>query len=156
MGPFGYVVMANDFGEGIDELIQRLDGGDELTGSVEFDQVYAHIQHEALDFKHPRGGQAKYLETPLFESAAEIMQKTAGSFLEDGGREGMSDAMELLADKAEALAPVEFHDLRDSAHPKVTAGEEVVYDRQPRVPRLTEDQLKAKNRLRDLGYGGIA
>lgn len=145
--------MANDFGARIDDLIAQLDGGEDLTGHVEFDQVYAQYQHEGLELKHPRGGQAKYLEAPLFAKAPEIMQRVADSFLHDGGREGMSDAMENLADEAERLAPVEFHDLRDSGHPYVTVGDAKVYDRPPVVPRLTEDELKAKNRLRDLGFG---
>lgn len=145
--------MANDFGESLEELAKMLDGGDELAGHVEFDQVYAHYQHEGLELRHPRGGQAKYLESPLFERADQTFQKVADSLLADGGREGMEDAMEGLADAAEALAPVEFHDLRDSAHPTVTVGEDVVYDRPPVVPRLTEEQLRAKDRLRDLGFG---
>lgn len=38
---------------------------DGLQGVVSFDTPYAVIQHEALDFHHPRGGQAKYLEQPM-------------------------------------------------------------------------------------------
>lgn len=145
--------MTNDFGDGIDELIARVDGGETLAGHVEFDQVYAHYQHEGLELRHPRGGQAKYLEAPLFASAAATYQKVADSLLDDGGREGMSDAMENLSDEAKSLAPVEFHDLRDSGHPTVRVGDETVYDRPPVVARLTPEQLKAKSRLRDLGFG---
>lgn len=32
---------------------------------VGFDRPYAIIQHERLDFNHPRGGKAKYLEDPF-------------------------------------------------------------------------------------------
>jgi hypothetical protein len=35
----------------------------------------------------------------------------------------------------------------------VTDNGSVVYDRPPEQPRLTEEQLKAKSRLRDQGYG---
>ena len=35
------------------------------TAAVSFDTPYAVIQHESLDFHHPRKGQAKYLEQPF-------------------------------------------------------------------------------------------
>lgn len=40
---------------------------DEAKGqaAVSFDGPYAVIQHESLDFHHPRKGQAKYLEIPF-------------------------------------------------------------------------------------------
>jgi hypothetical protein len=34
---------------------------------VVFNRVYAAVQHERTDYEHPRGGQAKYLETPLVQ-----------------------------------------------------------------------------------------
>lgn len=45
--------------------------GAPLTMDVEvsFNTVYAARQHEELDYAHPLGGQAKYLETPLRENA---------------------------------------------------------------------------------------
>ena len=41
-------------------------GGDN-TVAVLFDSVYAHWIHEHLHFKHPHGGQAKFLETAMIE-----------------------------------------------------------------------------------------
>ncbi|MBB1511974.1 HK97 gp10 family phage protein [Tessaracoccus sp. MC1627] len=38
--------------------------------SVVFKGRYAWIQHERLDFKHPNGGQAKYLEAAVEQSGA--------------------------------------------------------------------------------------
>lgn len=35
--------------------------------TVSFDTPYAAKQHEELDYNHPRGGQAKYLEQPYLE-----------------------------------------------------------------------------------------
>lgn len=35
------------------------------TVAVVFDSVYAHWIHEHLHFKHPHGGQAKFLETAM-------------------------------------------------------------------------------------------
>lgn len=47
---------------------------DESTGqaAVSFDTPYAVVQHESLDFHHPRKGQAKYLEQP-FETEKSVM-----------------------------------------------------------------------------------
>lgn len=49
--------------------------GHKITASVTFSAKnpetgydYALIQHEDLTFKHPKGGQAKYLEQPLKEN----------------------------------------------------------------------------------------
>ena len=36
---------------------------------------YALIQHEDLSFKHPRGGQAKYLEQPLRRNSGRYRQE---------------------------------------------------------------------------------
>jgi hypothetical protein len=37
-------------------------------GTVSFGTPYAHYQHEGLEFNHPQGGQAKYLEQPFVEN----------------------------------------------------------------------------------------
>jgi len=37
---------------------------DDLQGEVGFTEPYALRQHEELEYKHPKGGQAKYLEQP--------------------------------------------------------------------------------------------
>jgi len=37
-------------------------------GVVGFTQPYATIQHEHLEFNHPKGGEAKYLHKPLQEN----------------------------------------------------------------------------------------
>lgn len=39
---------------------------------VHNDTVYAARQHEELGWRHPRGGQAKYLEQPAKENAQEL------------------------------------------------------------------------------------
>jgi len=38
-----------------------------LEGTVGFEEIYALYQHEGLDFNHPKGGEAKYLENPFKE-----------------------------------------------------------------------------------------
>jgi hypothetical protein len=43
--------------------------GGGVEGQVSFNTPYALEQHERLDFNHPKGGKAKYLEDPLKENA---------------------------------------------------------------------------------------
>ena len=38
--------------------------------TVGYNLPYAIVQHERLDFRHPKGGKAKYLEDPYKENAA--------------------------------------------------------------------------------------
>lgn len=45
----------------------------ENTVAMEYLSVYAHWQHEHLWFKHPHGGQAKFLETAMLEKGAEAI-----------------------------------------------------------------------------------
>lgn len=42
--------------------------GTEFYYTVGYDLPYAITQHERLDFRHPRGGEAKYLEKPFEEN----------------------------------------------------------------------------------------
>jgi hypothetical protein len=51
----------------------------ELSGSVSFGTPYARYQHEGLDFKHPQGGQAKYLEQPFLENQEKYLQHLRNS-----------------------------------------------------------------------------
>lgn len=41
--------------------------GDRVEAGVSFHTVYAARQHEETTWKHPLGGEAKYLETPLVQ-----------------------------------------------------------------------------------------
>lgn len=145
--------MISTFAERIEELRTRV-GSDEghLEGSVSVNQVYAHYQHEHMEFHHPRGGMAKYLEIPLLENASRYVFEIARGWLDDGGREAMKRSMEDLAEDGGVAthAPVEFDDLRRSGHPMVKVGERTIYDREPRQHRLTESELRIKARLRKL------
>ena len=40
-------------------------------------EPYAIVQHESLDFKHPNGGQAKFLEQPLNEAMSDMNARLA-------------------------------------------------------------------------------
>lgn len=143
--------------ESFDAALARLSeavGVGTIRGRVEVDQVYARYQHEGLDFKHPRGGQAKYLEQPLYANAGLYMRDLAARVLPDGDVvQAMADVTEDLSGEVFDKAPIEFLDLRASAHPTVTQGGAVKYDRPPMQARLSEQQLRAKHKLRSLGGG---
>jgi len=55
------------------EMVERkvVEGGlgDAVVGEVGFNTPYALVQHERLDFNHPKGGKAKYLESNLTQQA---------------------------------------------------------------------------------------
>lgn len=133
-----------DFAERMDVLAEMVGDGD-LVGSVEVSQIYAHAQHEHLNWKHPRGGRALYLQQPLFEHASAYIEAYARTVLEDGGEPAMAWAMEDLAgDGGVALrAPVLYYNLRRSGHPSVTSDGVTIYDRPPEQHRLSEAELKA-------------
>lgn len=44
----------------------------DVAAEVSFNTVYASSQHEGLDYVHPKGGEAKYLERPLGELAPRL------------------------------------------------------------------------------------
>lgn len=55
-----------------DDLVKS--GGvrvDDLTAQVSFTAFHARFQHEDLDYEHPNGGQAKFLEQAAAEIAVE-------------------------------------------------------------------------------------
>jgi hypothetical protein len=132
----------------MDEL-QQLVGSGDLEGSVVVDQIYAKYQHEGLDLKHPRGGQAKYLSQPLLDNRNGYLERISVTVLEDGGKRGLSDSMEDLATTGgvESHAPVLWGDLRRSGHPSATEDGHPYFDRPPAARRLTEEELRAKARL---------
>lgn len=141
--------MKGTFGAGLDHVKEAVGKG-HLVGTVEVDQVYAHYQHEHPEFHHPDGGKAFYLQDPLFQNADKYMQHCADELITEEGfklNEAMADNMEKLSDKVYEEAPWEFADLRASGHPKVTSDGDTVYDRAALRPRLTEDELREKQRL---------
>jgi len=137
------------FGDQIEQLRRMTDSREGMIRSrVVVDQVYAHYQHEHLEFKHPRGGKAKFLEEPLFTHFQDYLRDYARTVLHDGGREAMKRSAEHLSDQVERQAPREWGDLLRSGHPQVLLGEgeRVVYDRPPKVHRLTKEELRVKSR----------
>jgi hypothetical protein len=141
--------MSGEFSRRIGELRQTV-GHRRMSGSVVVDQVYAHYQHEHLDFRHPRGGKARYLADPLMDGYRRYLDYYAGTVLADGGVRGMIHAVEDLAGIGGVYtsAPREFEDLRKSGHPRVTHDDRVIYDRSPWQHRLSEAELQVKSRIR--------
>ena len=52
---------------------------------VRFNQRYAAVQHERMDFNHPRGGQAKYLEQPLEQNRSRYLEHVAAAIRREIG-----------------------------------------------------------------------
>ena len=137
---------AATFSERIAEL-RKMIGSGRITASCEVDQVYAKRQHEDVSYRHPRGGQAKYLQKPLMDKYRTYLEDYARTVLKDGGDGAMQRAATDLADEVALNAPREFGDLMRSAHPQVTRDGRVTFDRPPFQARLTKEELKAKSRI---------
>lgn len=117
-----------------------------VHGSVTVDQIYAHYQHEHREFHHPRGGKAGYLQDPLMRHFRQYLKDYADSLLHNGGIDSVKRSMEHLSDAVEIEAPREWGDLMRSGHPEVKLGERPVFDRPPKVHRLSEAELRIKSR----------
>lgn len=140
--------------DGIDDLIDRT-GGPKVKATVTVNQPYAQDQHETLFYRHPRGGQAKYLEGPLMQNHPEWIQKFANRLLVRGtnaasewGGVGRS-----LVRQLPKTAPVEFGDLRNSGALTVKEGNRVIIEEPAKQPRLSESELDAKDYMRHMGVG---
>lgn len=133
------------------ELADMVGTGD-LTGKVIVDQLYAQFQHEGLDLRHPQGGQAKFLEAPLFANAVDYVRTLSKDVLNGRLVEAMTDNMEHLSRQVYELAPIDFGDLKASGAPQVIDGGTVAYNRAPNVNRLTDEELDAKRYLKSLGF----
>lgn len=137
-----------EFTDRISELIEKTP--DRVSGHVVVDQVYAHYQHEGLDFYHPDGGEPLYLKTPLYLGIKGWMRRLGRAAPHGALVSSMAENMEELSREVFKRAPVEWFDLANSGHPMVEADGELVYDRPPVTPRQTEAELREKNRLRYL------
>src|SRR3954464_10037689 len=139
----------NDFAERMGE-VGRVIGVGDLVGHVEVDQVYAHYQHEGISrftgrpLVYHRGGGSHYLQGPLYDHYREYYENVARELLDEHGEgalRAMKKNMENLAAWVSIKAPLEFSNLRQSAHPWVTQAGMVVYNRKPDQRRLDDDEL---------------
>ena len=60
----------------------RQDRGGKNTVAITYDGPYARWIHEHLHFKHPHGGEAKFLETALLVKGQEAVNKAGEHFWE--------------------------------------------------------------------------
>jgi hypothetical protein len=137
--------MSGTFSARIDELRKSV-GSEKLTAAVSVNQVYAHAVHEHQEWHHPRGGSAKYLERPLMDHFRDYLDDYAKTVLHDGGQPAMKRSAEHLSDEVELNAPREWGDLMGSGRPSVEQGGRTIYERAPKVGRLSKAELAAKSR----------
>jgi hypothetical protein len=146
--------MASTFFQRIDQLADHVGRGT-LRGKVVVDQVYAHYQHERAELRHPRGGQPFYLSQPWMAGAFATVERLGKTLLDVGG-ETPKDAMRTVVEdgirEVHERAPREFDDLRDSASGEVTDDGREVFNRPALVHRLTDAELREKDRLRAAGH----
>ena len=53
--------------------------GDEVVGEIRFTEKYAAAQHEHVEYAHPQGGEAKYLEKAALEKLEQVRERIAAS-----------------------------------------------------------------------------
>jgi hypothetical protein len=58
--------------------------GNEIEAAVGFTAPHAFVQHEHTEFNHPKGGQAKFLESVVVENGPKW-----GKYLADAARKGL-------------------------------------------------------------------
>lgn len=136
--------MPGDFFARIDEL-DRAVGHGSLEVKLETDQVYAKYQELREDLKHPRGGQAHYSRDGLLNHADSYLERLARGAITEEGSDLTGAAIEVglgLKDHTAELTPREFFNLARSGHVTVVDDGEVVYDRPPDVPRLSDADLR--------------
>lgn len=81
--------------KGRSQALAPVDSGD-LRGSCDVDPIgegttqgvrlgygliYSHYQHEGVNFNHPKGGQAKYLEEPFKEQVGYYIKNIKDNFM---------------------------------------------------------------------------
>lgn len=125
----------------LQQLINAVGTGESVSSCI-VDQAYAQAQHEELAWHHPTGGRAKYLEGPLFEQADEIVRIISDHLITKDGSDlekGMIEVAEKMSIFVEENAPKDegVHELSESGHPMVHDNGVLVYDRAPKVPRIS-------------------
>lgn len=59
---------------------------DTIQVRVGYNLVYAAVQHERLDFRHPKGGKAKFLEDPYKENFGKYISAIGAAIRRAVGR----------------------------------------------------------------------
>lgn len=74
---FGDNVIAEGDEDGNIDIVGKASRKAKPEVTVGFSVPYAHRQHEDLEYHHPRGGKAKYLEDPLKQNAKQYVRHIA-------------------------------------------------------------------------------
>ena len=74
--------LSSDSGLGINIVSEEVPENG-TTGRVSYNTVYAAVQHEQINYAHPRGGQAKYLQQVLTDEQDRILKIIAEEMWED-------------------------------------------------------------------------
>jgi hypothetical protein len=67
------VYQAAESGSGMKDAFPGPEGKEKAV-YISFNTPYARRQHEELDYEHPRGGKAKYLEDPFNRNKKKVLQ----------------------------------------------------------------------------------
>ena len=79
---YSNTLVPHEFGELAASGLVKKDRGGLNTVGITYSSVYARYQEEHLFFKHPTGGQAKFLETAMLTKGEAAINK-AGEYIWD-------------------------------------------------------------------------
>jgi len=116
-----------------------------ITAKVTVDQVYAQDQHENPRYRH-NDGSMKFVTGPLLKGSRRWLSAVARNILTTDPKEIFRRIAEEFADDVEAATPTDDGILDKSAHPQVLERGGVVYDRPPKMHRLSEAEIREATR----------
>jgi hypothetical protein len=122
--------------------LQAQVGSGRLTGSVERDQAYAQVQHEDGSLRH-KNGQWKYQETALMGGHEGYLRDLADAVLHGDLEHAMGETMERFDNDSAALTPKDTTILARSGRATVRSRGNVVWEKAPQVPRLSDAELRS-------------
>lgn len=140
------------------DALESAVGDGVLRGEVEFNQVYAHYQHAGVSrftgrpLVYHRGGKDHFLHDQMIDHSDQHMRTLADRAITENGSDlhgAMIDVVREIREGAELDSPREFENLSRSGAERVYDNGELIHDRAPDVPRLTEGQLSHQRRHRD-------
>jgi hypothetical protein len=144
--------MADTFQRRTRDLIRKVGDGD-ITSNIRIDQVYAQVQHDAVEFKHPRGGQAFFLSMPLLKNHPKYLQVLAEGMFRHRTMDLMVDVVLQYHNDVLPKIPLFEGTLRNSMELTVDDAGTQVFKDGPVAKRLTKKARKAKT-ARWSKYGG--
>lgn len=105
------------FETGSRELERRIGSG-RIAAVVRFDTPYAATQHEG-DFRHPKGGERKYVENTLKENYRRWFSSVGSQIIRLGPDFALRRVGEDFLGKSQRRAPIEEGTLRASGSMRV-------------------------------------